>query len=193
LTALQDNGNIDDVVKYPHSWEIVVARTNVYRYPHAYNEPGELDGWFSPEDCEATVERGVLSDKEFAAASRKGSVRGVIETLYRTLQQRWVLGRVWRNTPGHIPDAYAVPATYEFLTDDQALDWLTRQGYEDRVEQYFGSLPAERGPGRPDIGGRVQVRLGDLLEQVDDYAGQRGISRAQAIRELVSAGLEYAG
>ena len=170
-----------------------MARTNVYRYPHGYNEPGELDGWFTPDECETMVERGVLSDEEFAAASRKGSVRGVIETLYRTPQERWVLGRVWRNEPGHIRDAYEIPGSYEFFTDDQALGWLTRQGYEDRVEQFFGPLPTERGPGRPDIGGRVQVRLGDLLEQVDNLADQRGISRAQAIRELVAAGLENAG
>lgn len=164
---------------------MTTARTNVYRYPRGYHEAGELDGWFVPAECEAIVERGVLSDEEFAAAMRKGSVRGVIETLYRTPQEHWVLRRSWRDSTGEIPDPY------EFLTDDQALDWLTRQGYEDHVERFFGTLPTERGPGRPEISGRVQVRLGDLLERVDAYASQGGISRAQAIRKLISAGLEH--
>lgn len=165
-----------------------MARTNVYRYPDGYSEAGELDGWFSPEECEAIVETGVLSDDEFAAAVRTGRpVRGLIETLYRTPHQRWVLHRVWRDTQGEIPD------TYEFFADDQALEWLTRQGYEDRLEQFFGTLPTERGPGRPEISGRVQVRLGELLEPVDSYAAKHGLSRAEAIRQLISAGLEHEG
>jgi hypothetical protein len=180
---------IDDLVKArPGSGEVTAtARTSVYRYPRGYHEVGELDGWFLPEECEAIVERGVISDEEFAAARRKGPVRGVIETLYRTPQEHWVLRHGWRDSAGGIPDSY------EFLTDDQALEWLTRQDYEDHVERFFGTLPTERGPGRPEISGRVQVRLGDLLERVDAYASQGGISRAHAIRRLISAGLEHEG
>ncbi|KAB2350378.1 hypothetical protein F8566_09140 [Actinomadura rudentiformis] len=50
-------------------------------------------------------------------------------------------------------------------------------------------LPTEKGPGRPEIGGRVQVRLGELLPQVDQYADRHGLSRAEAVRMLISAGL----
>jgi hypothetical protein len=38
----------------------------------------------------------------------------------------------------------------------------------------------------------VQVRLGDLLSAVDAYAQARGIKRAEAVRQLVSAGLAVA-
>lgn len=49
---------------------------------------------------------------------------------------------------------------------------------------------ARRAPGRPVIGGKVQVRLGDLLPLVDAWAAEQGIERAEAVRRLVSAGLD---
>ncbi|NGO42884.1 hypothetical protein G6048_12135 [Streptomyces sp. YC419] len=49
--------------------------------------------------------------------------------------------------------------------------------------------PGERGPGRPQIGGRVQVRLGELLDDVDRFAAENGYSRAEAVRALVAIGL----
>ncbi|WP_210731560.1 ribbon-helix-helix domain-containing protein [Mycobacterium intracellulare] len=44
--------------------------------------------------------------------------------------------------------------------------------------------------GRPEVGAPINVRLGDeLLAQVDAYAAEHGIKRAEAIRQIVQAGL----
>lgn len=44
--------------------------------------------------------------------------------------------------------------------------------------------------GRPEIGTPVNVRLGaDLLAKVDRYANAEGVSRAEAIRELLQRAL----
>lgn len=48
---------------------------------------------------------------------------------------------------------------------------------------------AERKPGPPEVGEAINVRLGDLLPRVDEFAASGGMSRAAAIRELVSCGL----
>lgn len=63
----------------------------------------------------------------------------------------------------------------------------------DRIEQYLREAPNERGPGRPEIGGRIQVRLGHLLPSVDTYAAEQGCSRAEAVRLLLLAGLAHEG
>jgi hypothetical protein len=163
-----------------------MTRVNVYRYDSGnFGELGHIDGWFTPEECVALVEANVLSDAEFERAHRKGPVRPLIETLYRTPEGRWVL----QTAPRGSFEGKA-PKRHEFLTDDQALEWLTRQGYESRIAEFFGELPNESGPGRPEIGGRVQVRLGSLLTEVDAYAKRRDITRAEAVRVLVAAGLD---
>jgi hypothetical protein len=49
--------------------------------------------------------------------------------------------------------------------------------------------------GGPEIGGAVHVRLCDLLVRVGAYAAGQldGMSRAEAVRELVSLGLDHVG
>lgn len=48
--------------------------------------------------------------------------------------------------------------------------------------------------GRPEVGTPINVRLGDeLLTEVDAYAQVEGISRAEAIRQLVQRGLRRKG
>lgn len=45
-------------------------------------------------------------------------------------------------------------------------------------------------PGRPEVGQPINVRLGDdLLARVDARASTDGVSRAEIIRRLVSAGV----
>jgi hypothetical protein len=78
---------------------------------------------------------------------------------------------------------------YRFLSDADAIEWLRRNRYEDRIQQYLPELADERGPGRPEIGARVQVCLGHLLPAVDSYAADHRCSRAEAVRLLVIAGL----
>jgi hypothetical protein len=45
------------------------------------------------------------------------------------------------------------------------------------------------GAGRPGIGSPVLIRLGGLLDEVGSYAARHGLSRADAVRDLVRAGL----
>jgi metal-responsive CopG/Arc/MetJ family transcriptional regulator len=48
--------------------------------------------------------------------------------------------------------------------------------------------------GRPEIGQPINIRLGDeLLAQVDGYAEDESVSRAEAIRQLVQRGLKRRG
>lgn len=48
--------------------------------------------------------------------------------------------------------------------------------------------------GRPAVGTPVNIRLGDeLLAQVDQFAAAEGVSRAEAIRQLVQRGLKRKG
>jgi hypothetical protein len=176
------------------AWEASMTRIAVYRYDdHGRREP---DGWFTLESAEAMVEANPMTAARYAAARRRGPVRSVIETLYRTNGGRWVLKTAWHVGPQGewVDDEAAIgpwhpEPRYEFITDIDALDWLNRNGYADMVERFLGDTPDEQGPGRPEIGGRIQVRLGDLLGRVDAYAQERGCSRAEAVRNLVAAGL----
>ncbi|WP_020576509.1 ribbon-helix-helix protein, CopG family [Actinopolymorpha alba] len=48
-----------------------------------------------------------------------------------------------------------------------------------------------RSRGRPEVGPTIQVRIpSDQLEIIDDYAEVQDISRAEAIRRLLTAGLK---
>lgn len=101
--------------------------------------------------------------------------------IYRTAQGRWVL-HSWSSWDGEEP-------TYRYVEDADARDWLLFNDAEDAVREHFGEPEDERGPGRPEIGAPVQVRLGDLLPQVDAWATQNGVKRAEAVRRLVATAL----
>lgn len=51
--------------------------------------------------------------------------------------------------------------------------------------------PDSGSAGRPEIGEPVNVRLGGYLPQVDEFAAGHGMTRAAAIRELVSRGMGH--
>jgi hypothetical protein len=58
------------------------------------------------------------------------------------------------------------------------------------VQRLFGEVEEESGPSRAEFGAPVNIRLGpELLAQVDAYAVQRAISRAEAVRRLVATAL----
>lgn len=175
-----------------------MTKIAVYRYNES-NEPVGAEGWFTLEDAEALPEADAMTAERHAQGTRgRQPVRGDLETLYRTGERRWVL-----KVAGHLGDGGrwvdhetdANPAymgdtpRYRFLDDVEAIDWLTRNHYGDRIQDWLPDLPDERGPGRPEIGGRVQLRLGKLLPSVDAYAAERSCSRAEAVRLLVLAGL----
>ncbi|SDU79495.1 hypothetical protein [Jiangella alkaliphila] len=170
-----------------------MSRVTVYRYRD--NQSAVAEGWFSPDRAEAIVEANPMTAQRYADLQRQGgSARGVIETLYRTEGGQWVHKVAWQTDErgrwvGERDASPLAPPRYRFLIDEEALDWLNSNGHSDRAEQFFGDLPAEQGPGRPEIGGRVQVRLGDLLPSVDVFAEKQGCSRAEAVRRLVATGL----
>jgi hypothetical protein len=103
------------------------------------------------------------------------------EGLYLTAQGRWVLS-TWSNWAGETP-------TYVYVTAETARDWLIFNEYDSVAEEHFGDIEEERGPGRPEVGNIVNVRLGELKDPVDAYAEQRGWKRAETVRHLVKVGL----
>jgi hypothetical protein len=174
-----------------------MTKITVYRYDEM-NTPIEAQGWFTLEDAQAIPEADPMTAARHAQAMRRGEpARGVKQTLYHTSHQRWVLKTAWHidesgrfvdDEPDADPHSEGGPR-YQFLNDAHAIDWLRRNHYQDRIQQYLPDLPDERGPGRPEIGGRVQVRLGQLLPAVDSYAADHKCSRAEAVRLLIIAGL----
>ncbi len=171
-----------------------MSRINVYAKTapssyDSYDSTPELLGWFDPAKAERFDQDG-----EWDGNNMIGVLTGsqwIDEYLYRTKGGRWV-----RNLDS---TRYCNgPDTYEFLTDEQAKDWLLRSGnHDEAVERFFGEIEEERGPGRPEIGGRVTLALGpDLLAAVDALAAQAGVKRAEIIRQMlqgmVDAGVQLA-
>jgi hypothetical protein len=162
-----------------------MVRVHVYAQapPHApkFIEPPVV-GWFDPDTAERFSEAREPDGTSVATRSRWEH-----EYLYRTRKGRWVLehesnyqnGRDW----------------HEFVTDEQAEAWLLRNGHGKAAKKLFGPAADERSAGRPEIGGAVHVRLGDLRVRVDAYAAAQldGMTRAEAVRELVRLGLEHVG
>lgn len=107
------------------------------------------------------------------------------QSLYRTSFGRWVLRE----------DRVGTTSTeigYRFLSPAQARTWLKDHGLAEIAARYFTPRRpgAPRRAGRPEVGGPVVVRLGeDLLNEVDNYAGARNVSRADAIRDLIKSAL----
>lgn len=168
---------INDVAKHRMEEE-AMTRINVYT-----SDPYEgktLAGWFDPDKAE-------IREEENTQGNMVGIHSGVHkhEALYRTAGGRWVLHR-WSDYRDSEP-------TYEFITDDQAKKWLIideSDSANQLIERYFGELEEERGPGRPEIGGRVNLRLGDaLVAALDARAKSEGINRAELARRLLTDAL----
>lgn len=154
-----------------------MSRVNVYpdAEPDAGAPPRVL-GWFDY----ARASR--WSDQDPVTGNGSGGVhRG--QAVIRTAQGKWVLEH-WTDWAGET-------STRTFIAEGDAREWLIRNGEDAAVTEYFGDLAEEedRRPGRPEIGNKVQVSLGDLLGRVDAFAGSRCVSRAEAIRELLCASL----
>ena len=151
-----------------------MARVNVF------DECGELEGWFDEAKAE-----------EFKEATRwDGSNHISIATgsqwdhqaLYRTAGGRWVLHR-WSQWQGR-------PETYQFVTEKEAETWLLANSEDEAVERFFGEIEEERGPGRPEIGPAIGVRLTEeMLGQLDAAAKVAEVSRAEIIRRLLEKAL----
>lgn len=72
-----------------------------------------------------------------------------------------------------------------------AMDDLVSLGLARRSNSGRYWAPESGRAGRPEVGEPVNVRLGDLLGRVDAWAEGQGMTRAAAIRELVSRGLDF--
>lgn len=153
-------------------------RVNVYSYPAEddYLSETTLTGWFDRSKAEW------WSDADHNGNGSGGTGRGT--AIIRTAQGKWVFQR-WSNWQGESNQ-------HEYISDDGAREWLLRNHEDEAVAEYFGEVAEEedRRPGRPEVGKPVNVRLGDeLLAQVDIFASADDLSRAEAVRQLVAAGL----
>lgn len=154
-----------------------MSRINIYNT----DEYGErtLEGWFDPRKATRYD-----SDREWDGNNMVSVVtrsQWVDEFLYRTPGGRWVLN--------HDATRYCNgPDTYSFITPAEAREWLIRsEGNDEAVAQWFGEIEEERGPGRPEVGKPINVRLGDeLLAWVDAEAGRIGKTRSDTLRDLVA-------
>jgi predicted DNA binding CopG/RHH family protein len=159
-----------------------MTRTNIYDYPATDDGP-TLAGWFDPASAEAFNE-ATRWDGNNHISLVTGS-QWDHQTLYRTKGGRWVL-HSWSQWQGSTP-------THAFVTDDQAREWLLVNELDDAVTKHlkhFGEVESERGPGRPEIGPAINIRLPEsLLDRVDAHAEEQGMTRAAVIRALLAAHL----
>lgn len=155
-----------------------MTRINIYTAAADADDTPKLEGWFDPAKAvESTAEATEWNERAGHMVSLVAGGFEEHEHLYRTPGGRWVLNH-WSNWAGGAD-------TYTFVTDTEAKDWLLRNGSDGLVEKYFGENPDEAPPGRPEIGGVVSTRLGDLLPPLDKWADENDMNRAEAIREAV--------
>ncbi|MDA0252291.1 MAG: hypothetical protein O3A42_15320 [Actinobacteria bacterium] len=156
-------------------------RINIYG-EQGPNGRRPLIGWFDREATKGAYDEDTRWDGSNHISLATGS-QWDHEMLYRTPQDRWVL-RSWSQRQGK-------EDRYVFVTPEQAREWLLANNHDEAVEQVFGEVEQERGPGRPTVGTPINIRLSDqALAQVDQYAADKEMSRAAAVRELLGSALE---
>ena len=144
-----------------------------------FNECGELIGWFDGEKAEQFGEDIFWANGWISVATGSQLEH---ETLYYTAGKRWVLYH-WSQWPGG-------EEWHKFISDQQAREWLLKNGHHQAAGRHFGEIEEKRGPGRPEIGPAIQIRLPEsLLTRLDEEAGKAGTSRAETIRRILAAAL----
>lgn len=158
-----------------------MTRTNVHHFDAI--EGTTLAGWFDRNAADEYDEATEWDGNNHI--SRATGSQWDHETLYRTKGGRWVL---------HCSSMrQGSRRSYEFVTDEDAQTWLLANEHEDAVTKHFGPIPDESGPGRPREGTAISTRLrDDQLADLDRLAAARSISRADAIRTVIDAGLRAA-
>lgn len=158
-------------------------RINVYEYPAPddYGTDRKRVGSFDRSKAER------WSDKDdYRDAGSEGTGAG--QAVLRTATGKWVLQHwtLWQGQEDR----------HEFITEDQAREWLLRNSFDTAVEKYMGGeieIEEDRRPGRPEIGGETKIRFGDeLLDRADQLAEAQGISRAELVRRAVYAYIRIA-
>lgn len=154
-----------------------MARVNIF------DENRELEGWFDDAKAER-FEEATRWDGSNHISIATGS-QWDHEALYRTVGGRWVL-HSWSQWQGR-------PEVYRFLEDQEAETWLLANEEDEAAERFFGEIEDERGPGRPEIGPEIAVRLPEeMLARIDTLAEDGITSRAEIIRQLLERALEGA-
>lgn len=171
----------------PRGRRAPVNRQNVYA-DNDLHTPGDgmgagerLVGWFDLDAAHAYDEDTWWDGSNHI--SRATGSQWEHERLYRTAQGRWV-HHAWSQRQG-------VGERWSFATDSAAREWLLSNGHDTAVEEHFGEIETERGPGRPEVGPAINVRLDpDLLRKVENYATTHTYgNRAEAIRNLLQEAL----
>ncbi|KZS63109.1 ribbon-helix-helix domain-containing protein [Mycobacterium kansasii] len=158
-----------------------MTRINVYDYDD-YEGTETLAGWFDDDSAESFAE-DTRWDGNNHISVPTGS-QWEHEHLFRTRGGRWVL-HCWSQWQGSKP-------TYRFVSESRARDWLLANDHNGAATRLFGPIEPERGPGRPEIGQAINVRLGDeLLARVDERAAELGRSRSETIRTLLERALSH--
>ena len=138
---------------------------------NAYDASGR-GGWFDYDKAER------WSDCDYNGNGSGGIGRG--QAILRTAQGRWVLQH-WTRWEGEAD-------RFEFIEPDQAQEWLLRNNCDRAVEEYFGEIEEERGPGRPAIGSSLEVRLPDAVrDRVKESARESGLAEAAVARNIICA------
>lgn len=158
-------------------------------YTHPYTEQdAETAGWEGPQRAgyfSSDAAEYYVGSKDWDGnnnVDRNTGSQWHRQGVYRTKQGRWVLAE--------LSSVQGQPDTYTLMTDEQARDWLLLNDEDDAVERHFGEIEEERGPGRPEIGGRITTAIGDdLLARVETWASEKGVNRAAAVRELLTTAL----
>lgn len=168
-----------------------MARSNVY----VRNEiaPGEVEwervGSFDP----ATAVVEIDENRRWNGSDLTGVHAGQWEheTLYRTRRGRWILLH-WSQRAGSRP-------RYMLISDAEALEWLRVDESDEAnaiIARYWPGDDDDvdvRGPGRPEVGPQISVRIPeDVLGVLDTLAEQRGLTRSELVRQLIADALATA-
>ncbi|MFC9436888.1 CopG family transcriptional regulator [Nocardia sp. NPDC057030] len=150
-----------------------MAIVSVYEYPAPgdYESPRKRVGFFDPSKALK------WSDKEDYSDTGSGGV-GAGQAVLLTAKGRWILQHwtLWQGQGDR----------HEYITGDQAREWLLDNNFPEAVAEYFGEVEEEDGPGRPAIGKGSTLRLGDELTALADQRAEAdNISRAELIRRAV--------
>lgn len=137
-----------------------MSRSAIYRYPSDEEILANLPVWPTPV--------------------------GILDT---DTAQYWAVGvtdtgecRVWLTRAGRW--VYTATKRTEAITADQAREMLAGAGYHDAVRDHIDK--PRSGPGRPEIGPEVKVRLPEsAVIQLDALAQANGTSRAEELRTLI--------
>jgi hypothetical protein len=149
-----------------------------------YGDPRQkVVGWFDADVAEKFAERREAFDgANLAGVHLRDQNRG--QTLYHTKGDRWVLLQ-WSCWKGEADD-------WQYIGVADAQEWLILNGESDEtMQRLFGAPPEpERGPGRPEIGPTIDVRMPqEMIARVDDFASKVGLSRAETIRQMIARAL----